>query len=301
MQNQDNTTYAVALSELRHILEDNKTEKLPTHGEFFYYFGLGQVNRAMPHQDPDWKGFGEKGDKFCERMFILGNDFDAITTIMHKIAWLTSQWQEQQFSQDHWHAYVKTDFHAFHAEIRSMFDSIAKTISDSTTKSNQLKDTYSKLRTQCRSDPGRVQNLIGKDLTDFISAGDWFEESRSLRDSIIHYEKDVQISYAPSSTGIKAAFRTVVGTKPVCCYRGPEAFKLQDDWILLQPYLGYYFGRFWFLLNQICKLIGSNLSLTKSGFSWVHPRLDAALDMIEESIARLDASSSEISGCGVDK
>ncbi|RTL37187.1 MAG: hypothetical protein EKK48_24070 [Candidatus Melainabacteria bacterium] len=210
MKNQSQIENAAALSELRLILEDNNSENSPLHGEFFYYFGLGQVNRAMPHQDPNWQGYGHKGDQFCERMFILGNDFDTIVTIMHKIQWLTVQWQQQGLSTDHWHAYLKTDIHAFHAEIRSMFDAVAKTISDSASKSKQLKETYSQLRTQCQNEPNRVRNLIGAELTELICSNDWFEESRDLRDSIIHFERDVQIAYAPSPDGrVRAVFRTV--------------------------------------------------------------------------------------------
>ncbi|MBS1953385.1 MAG: hypothetical protein JST89_04310 [Cyanobacteria bacterium SZAS-4] len=284
---QEDPRHEVAIKELRHILEDN-ARTMPEAGEFFYYLGLGEVNRVMPYQDPNWPGFGLRGDHFCKRMFILKNSFDAIITILHKIKWLTSQWQASILPEDDWQAYIETDIHAFHVEMRSLFDSIAKSLNSAGEKSDQLSDSFHTLRNKAKNKPTQVQTLLGKELTDLIASADWFDESRDFRDDLTHFEKDVEVGYATFPSGIKVVFRTVVGREPRPVYAGPQMFKLNDDWILFEPYAGYYFGRFWYLLNQVCKLAGERLSLQKSGFSWVPTRLKSSLDMIGQSLAVME-------------
>lgn len=280
---------ANAITQLRSLVSDNTGTKLPSNGEFFYYFGLGQFNRVMPLHDPDWKGFGAKGDEFCKRMFILANDFDSIVTIIHKVEWLTAQWQQRLLEEQHWSAYVKTDIHAFHAELRSVYDSIAKAISISSNKSNQLPDSFHDLREFCQINGGRAESLIGKELTALIASAEWFSESRHIRDQIIHFERDVRLGVVQRADSLVVMFRTVIGEAPNDVYQGPVEFRLEGDgWIMFRPYSGYYFGRLWHLLNEVCRLAGQRLTVPKSGFSWVHPRLQSALDSVSCAVELLE-------------
>jgi len=286
-----NRPLQVAIDELRTLHSDYTSGGLPSRGEFFYYFGLGQVNRAMPHQDPDWKGYGKTGDDFCKRMFILANDFDNIVTLIHKIDWLSGQWQNDQVTEENWAAYVKTDIYSFHAEVRSICDSIAKAIQIASEEPGQTSDSFNGLRELCTKNKERAVELFGDELADLIISADWFSESRHLRDQIIHYERDVQLALTAGTSEQRLLFRTVVGDQPKDVYKGPGEFQYgQDGWILFSPYAGYYFGRLWHFLNEMCRLCGARLNLPKSGFSWVNHRLPVALDHIAKAIERLDSS-----------
>lgn len=283
------------LDELRQLVSDNAADKLPVHGEFFYYYGLGQVNRVMPFQDPEWKGYGEKGDQFCKRMYILANDFDNIITILHKIYWLTSQWQHQQLPEVHWNAYIKTDIHSFHAEMRSVCDSIAKAIQISSAKPGHDYGTFERLKTFCEKQRAQAELQIGNELTDLIISADWFTQSRDFRNHIIHFERDVELAYIQNDDMVGILFRTVIGATPSYIYCGPKEFDSGNDgWLMLEPYAGYYLGRLWHFLNEACRLTGERLKLTKSGFSWVNPRLPIALEFISQAIESLEQSETVI-------
>lgn len=283
---------------LKALVEDHTSEGLPAKNEFFYYFGLGHVNRAMPKQDPDWKGFGEKGNAFCQRMFIIANDFDNIVTIIHKIHWLSIQWLSGKLPLEHWQAYVSTDIHSFHTELRSIFDSIAIAISNSAVKVNQVPKSFTDLLSYCKKNSQQAKALLGQDLCSLILDTDWFLQNKAFRDQIVHFERDVEIGFCKYGNFCQLFFRTTIGDRPNHIYKGPKKFELgKDGWILYDQYVGYYFGRLWHLLNEVCRIIGANLNLPKSGFNWLHPRLNTALDCITESIKVLDGTTKFAPDC----
>jgi hypothetical protein len=270
-------------------VSDNNSDKLPTSGEFFYYFGLATVNSSMHHQKPDWKGYGQKGNEFCKKMYTLAHDFDNIITILHKIYFLTFQWQNNLLTEEHWRAYVKTDIQSFHTELRSVCDSIAKALQTSATKSGQVISSFEDLKTFCTKHREKANIQIGNQLVELIVDTDWFAESRHFRDNIIHKERDLEVAYEQDGDLVGILFRTVFSNTPDNIYNGPKEFDIGNaGWLRLEPYAGYYVGRLWHFLNEMCRLTGERLELKKSGFSWVNPRLPRTLEFISQAIESLE-------------
>lgn len=290
--NNDETSDACAVEELEALINDYGADSsMPTSGEFFYYYGLGNFRHAYKKQEKDWEGFNPQQTEFCERMFILANDFDSLLTSIHKIDWLTKQWLEERLPENDWAAYVQGDIHLFHAEMRSIFDSVARgVLIIAGNKSGQLncdasQYSFNDLLEFCKKQEKRSAAIIGEELTAVIKNLNWFQDARFMRDSFVHFEKDIALGYASRSNSI--AFRTVFGTTQRDIYRGPAQFTWPDGWIVLRPYMGYYLGRLWCFLNTVSKFAGARLELGKGGFSWVPPRLEPAIGCMKQAVAFL--------------
>lgn len=192
-----------AIKELQSLIDENSTPGLPSDGEFFYYWGLANFRRAYHKQEKDWEGFNPQQVDFCERMFVLASDFGMLMTLLHKVNWLTEQRNNKVLQPDDFAVYVVADIHLFHAEMRSIFDSIARAViivAGDKTKNlgdKRKRHSFNYLRERCASQPVLMAEAIGEDLSDAISSLGWFPESRGMRDSILHFEKDVELGNTP--------------------------------------------------------------------------------------------------------
>ena len=84
-------------------------------------------------------------------------------------------------------ATLELDLRHFHIEIRILYDKIAELLNASARKKMQLYDSFSKLMTKLQTDPERIRQLLGDQVTQSLSNQSHFELFRDLRDRMVHH------------------------------------------------------------------------------------------------------------------
>jgi hypothetical protein len=201
---------------------------------------------------------------FYRRILVLFADLETIVTLVHRARWTAAQYPTL-LTADECVAYLQADIHAFHAEMRSLFDSIALTTKQIFYQPNKIRglkeppDTFFYLRKWCHNFQNRA--LIGSALGGLISNCDWFDPFRQFRESIIHKERDAFVQTHPDGDII---FRMLYSLKTRMTYAGPAEF-LWKDWIRFDPYAGYYLGKLLFFLDRYCEFSAAELEVDLHG------------------------------------
>lgn len=185
-------------------------------------------------------------------------DLECILNIIKKIEWMTTMCRSESLSSDDWEAYVQADVHAFHVECRSLFDAVAAAVCSVASKKKQIPETFYDLQKACRINRARLDSLIGADLAQLLVSTEWFISLRDRRDFIVHNRRDALVRLDRQTD--KILFRTMFASQ-LDDYTGPPEFAFEEDWILFQPYAGYYLGRLLYFLDVFTEIVTKRLSV----------------------------------------
>lgn len=246
--------------------------------------------------------FGCKTDRtkeqeaFLKAFGLVVYDVEHVLALVRKIDWMTDLVSNDELGRDDWQAYVETDIHSFHVELRSLFDAIAETCGTIAKKKGQLPQTsFDALRNDLISKPKRIPQLLSMDVCDLIKHADWFTHLRSHRDNIVHNRRDAWVNLNKTK---QVVFRMQIGTGDLT-YSGLEAFLTEEredyqdegegmQWILFKPYAGYYIGRMLHLLDRFSEILIRDLQIKiLSQKPYPAPGLDEARAYIKDAMSKL--------------
>jgi len=239
------------------------------------------------HNGPIYVGPTEKQQRFYEHLSVVISDLDVVTTLVYRLQWQIKKFIDDKdfLSSDDMSVFLLADVHAFHAEFRSLMDSLCHVINIASSKTGQVPtESFNQLRKWCIQSGKRSEDALGLELSKLIAEAHWFLEIRDLRDRIIHRQSGAVVRCMNPPGEI--AF-TILKARSSELYEGPNAF-LYNGWIYFCAHAGYYLGRLIFLLNQVCQMAAQNLRLKLNDVNWSTPRLIAAFQCINSAIKALE-------------
>jgi hypothetical protein len=226
---------------------------------------------------------------FTSHISKLSWQLQTVIVISEKIDYLTEQKADGTLSDDAWAMYIQTDIHAFHLELRALYDLIAQAIDSIAEKPGQLPGSFHALRSLCNRNRDDANKRIGYDLVEVIRKCDWFDHFRDVRDSIVHYGKSVEVKLLLPNDIICQTDLAKGDKKIISTY---EEF-MWRNWILFRPYAGYHLAMLIDLLNSVAIEGASKLNLEPyESIKWTANRSQSALAWMTEASHRLRFSMS---------
>lgn len=116
------------------------------------------------------------------------NSHRDIQTIAHKVRWLADRRDDGDLDQFVWMYFCTSDIVAFHVQMRSVFDYLARFLSSLSRKRGVAPETFDKLR-RWIAKPGR-ERLLGGEVAKVLGDCEWFEDLRAVRDDLVHRGAD---------------------------------------------------------------------------------------------------------------
>jgi hypothetical protein len=192
---------------------------------------------------------------------------------------------------DSWFHFIKSDIHAFHVELRSVFDTIALIIADrlESRRSGKL-DSFRKLRDMV-SNSSDKKNILPPIYSRLVSECDWFDQMRDLRDAIMHQNKDAWVRWRTDGHIVFALSHgsrlKLMNLEDNACLR----HFLWQNLILFAPYAGYYFGRLIAFLNRLSCIVAYDVDLELSPhLPWAPTQEFSAIHKIKHALSILKAN-----------
>lgn len=208
-------------------------------------------------------------------------DLEFLLNVLKKIEWMTGLYRENTLAEADWSAFVQTDIHAFHVEFRSLLDTVAAAVSALAVKRDQVPTSFHDLIELCKKKSLKMQGLLGIDVVQLLCSICWFDSLRDSRDFIVHKRRDALVRLDESGNHI--LFRTMFASRPDT-YAGIPEFGFDDDWILFQPYAGYYLGRLFFFLDSYTAILCTRLLIKHiTSKPYAPPAIEQAMSAIRFS------------------
>jgi hypothetical protein len=284
------------LNELYSVLEDKPQSRVfQIVAECAFDWMFRDVNSWTKIDDKGvatWLGPSEEQQNFLEKLLSVANDFDVATSIIYRINWTRESFLKQGnafLSDDDLVVFLQADVHAFHGELRSLFDSLALAVKSVGGNNDQIPHrSFNKLREWCIKSTQKSNELLGDELTAAIVNTEWFLEFRDVRDKIIHHRNEAVVRLMSPENDI--GFVTFVGAQKKKVYAGPDEF-VRGDWVYFEPYAGYYVGRLLSLLNTVSEVAAARLKIDLNDVSWSTPRFSLTKVWIVRAIKALESGS----------
>lgn len=223
--------------------------------------------------------------KFYPLLLIVMLEVETLFVMCDKVDYLAARYIEHDLEPGAWHDYIKVDIHSFHSELRSLYDSIAKLIKPICKKPGQVSDSFNWFRQQSLDWSPLSCGKVGAELLRLIRQCDDFEQNRNIRDSILHYGRDVEVKLL-LPTDIIFQLSLAKGELPSIC--SLDSF-MWRGWVLLRPYIGYHLASLIDLLNKVSDIAVRELDvpLLPPIFKWKPGRESSAIAWMQEAHDRL--------------
>ncbi len=197
--------------------------------------------------------------KILRRILIINGCVDVLCAVLSKVEFMTDLKKNSQIDDNTWFRYVQSDIHTFHAEMRSLFDTIAVLLTELSPESHGG-DSFARFR-DMTSPFSRKKQTLTPEIKNLVAHCDWFDQLRNTRDAIMHDEKDAWVLWR---TDDHILFKLTYGEKfknsGLADNRCLKYF-LWHDWIDFRPYAGYYIGRLIAFLNKLTMYLTTESSV----------------------------------------
>jgi len=226
------------------------------HKDKMDYFSSGQFVDLMSHVHVNIT-MGAKLHKLYRYFYFLYLDICNLETIILRLAWQKDLWIRNQLDETLWIQFGAGDIDLFHVEFRSIFDYLAKIIGMISDSPGQVPHSFEKLKNWTAKSHTNTQRL-GEDLSRAVLSCEWFDDLKTVRDSIIHRGGFTLVF--PVKGGILFQVHEEVSRKILI----PEIM-FNENVADFELYAGLYTGYLIAYLEEVSVLIYKHLNLKKVG------------------------------------
>jgi len=226
------------------------------HKDKMGYFSSGQLVDLMSHVHVNI-AIGERLHKLYRLFHFLHQDIWNLETIVLRLVWQKDLWIRNQLDETLWMQFGAGDIDLFHVEFRSIFDYLAKIIGTISDSPGQVPLSFEKLKNWTAKSHSNAQRL-GEDLTRVVLSCEWFDDLKTVRDSIIH--RGGYTLVLPVKGRILFQVHEGVSRKVLI----PEIM-FNENVADFELYAGLYTGYLIAYLEEVSVLIYKHLNLKKVG------------------------------------
>ena len=112
----------------------------------------------------------------------INHDLWQIAALMSRLVWMREMTRSDMLNESAWRTYSQLDIEHFYVQIRSILDYLAVLVSESAPKRSQLPKSFRALKASV----GKYRNKMHPEIASMIEYSYWFDELRTIRDSIVH-------------------------------------------------------------------------------------------------------------------
>lgn len=176
-----------------------------------------------------------------------------LLTIISRLEWQKNLVAEDKLDSGRWSYFVAIDIYVFHSELRSIFDYIAKIIHLISNTPGKAK-SFERLK-NWTSNPKNA-GKINKELSDFVSSCQWFDDIRTIRNNFIHDGAESLVF--PS----KGRILFLINTSGYQKISIPEIM-FNENVVDFELYAGLYMAYILTYLEKFSELVNKHLNLNK--------------------------------------
>jgi hypothetical protein len=225
-------------------------------------------------------GYGVPGDGLPDdlrhHLVLLLRGLWTTETIVARLEWERGLWLNDVMNDAQWMDFAAADITLFHVQVRCVFDCLAQVISRVSHVPKQApRRSFADLRRRVNKHPDPSSEALGDDLRLEVFNCDWFDDLRTVRDSIVHQGATPIVFLGKP----RILFQVEVGVKDSISI--PEIMS-DEKLVDFELYAGLHVGYLIAYLERVSGLVSELRGFRLAGSSGrsFHPGLGVVRDWI---------------------
>jgi hypothetical protein len=226
---------------------------------------------------------------FFEKLLVVYGGLESISTIVYRLEWLKGKFLSERdlLRPEEFMEFFQADVYAFYTEFGSLVDSLCPLIKFVSLEpdlmpSGSLKDLRDWL---IETSDGSLK-LSPPEIANIIVAADWIPAVGVT----IEYIKQRQVGIIVGVTEPLGEILFSIFCNSILFDCSVQEERDAQFSSLFRPQVGYFFGRFLFLLERLCVVAATNLDISLDQIAYpLRLRLSTIRECIDFAIATLEA------------
>ena len=139
------------------------------------------------------RGSEAPGQAGYRPMRAVANRLIELRTIPVKLSWMLERRDSGELDPYMWMFFATSDISSYLTNARSLFDHLAHAIDRTSTKPGTAPHSFHDLRTWVAKAPDRAALTLGASIVEAVSAADWFDDLRDIRDELVHRDAETLV------------------------------------------------------------------------------------------------------------